>query len=391
MSDNQGPPEWENQRLRILIPTTTLFGFATLFLGWRCVYGFTHGRKFLICDYLLVLSWSLSVVNVALRFMLVDIALGRHFMDPSIGGLPNILRYSHLLWVNQIVNIIAVAILKWSICAYLLVADFSKLYRAIVWFSILLILAFNFLAPVLTLFGCVPLEANWNRGVKGKCWAKGTLPLSYAQGIINILTDVMYVVAPLIYLSQVQLPKRTQWSLRFVFILSIAATVCSIFKTIELKTITKTKDPTWDGVNLAIWSGSELYVGILIASLPPLRKAFDDFFKRYFPKLGQTTRSNTGGYENYGKETSASHNIHLQTFGSKNPRANRPQGESVLDSDDESAKAILDDGPFKGDGIRKTTQVTIDEERSIDRPSATPVEQELWMDHTGRIRQGPPR
>lgn len=170
-----------------------------------------------------------------------------------------------------------------------------------------------------------------------------------------------------------------------------SATICSIFKTIELKTLTKTRDPTWDGVNLAIWSGSELYVGILIASLPPLRKAFDDLFRRYFPALGRTTRSNTNGYENYGKDTSGSHNVHLQTFGSKNPRAPvRGPGESVLDSDDESAKGILEETHGKGDGIRKTTQVTIDEERSIDSPSH-PVEQELWMDPTGRIRQGPPQ
>ncbi|CAI6258297.1 unnamed protein product [Periconia digitata] len=392
MSTNAGPQEWENQRLRILIPTTALFALCTLFLGWRCIYGFRNGRKLLVCDYLLLISWGMSVANVGLRFILVDTALGRHIMDPSIGPA-NLKKYSYFLWINQLVNIVAVAILKFSICAYLLVADFSKLYRAIVWFSILLIMAFNFLAPVLTLFGCTPLEANWNRAIKGKCWAKGTLPLSYSQGIINILTDVMYVVAPLIYLSQVQLPKRTQWSLRVVFLLSIAATVCSIFKTIELRTLTKTRDPTWDGINLSIWSGAELYVGILIASLPPLRKAFDDLIKRYFPQFGQTTRAKTSGYENYGKETSGSHNVQLQTFGSKNPRGiNRPHGESVMDSDDESAKGILEEGPFKGGGIRKTTQLTIDEERGVDRSTVnnSPVEEELWMDPSGRIRQGPP-
>lgn len=244
MSTSPAPQEWEDQRLRILIPTTVLFGLATVFLFWRCVYGFTHGRKFLVCDYLLLLSWVCEIIdtrsskanvnmnntdscqagavaNVALRFILVDAALGRHFKDPSIKP-DDIVRYAKLLWINQIVNIVAVAVLKWSICAYLLIADFSTFYRAIVWFSILLITAFNFLAPVLTLFGCTPIDANWNRALKGKCWAKGTLPLSYSQGIVNIVTDVMYVVAPLIYLSQVQLPKRTQWSLRIVFILSIA-------------------------------------------------------------------------------------------------------------------------------------------------------------------------
>ena len=146
-------------------------------------------------------------------------------MDPSVMGpevgMTVILRYSYFLWIVQIVNIIGVALLKWSICAYLLVLNFSKVYQGIVWLSILMVTAFNFLAPVLTLFGCTPLEANLNRGVTGKCWARGTLELSYAQGISNILTDVVYMAAPLIYLSRVQLSKRTQWGLRVVFLLSI--------------------------------------------------------------------------------------------------------------------------------------------------------------------------
>ena len=106
--------------------------------------------------------------------------------------------YSYWLWINQTINIVAVAILKFSICAYLLVLDFSKVYRWIVWFSIVVITGINFLAPIFTLFGCVPIEANWNRALTNKkCWAVGNLPLSYAQGIVNILTDVVYVVAPI--------------------------------------------------------------------------------------------------------------------------------------------------------------------------------------------------
>lgn len=61
------------------------------------------------------------------------------------------------------------------------------------------------------------------------------------------------------------------------------ATICSIFKTVELDALRKTKDPTWDGVDLTIWSATELSVGILIASLPPLRAHFDKFFRRIVP------------------------------------------------------------------------------------------------------------
>ena len=131
--------------------------------------------------------------------------------------------YLNFALLTNRLDIVAVAFLKWAICAWLLVLNFSKIYQGIIWLSILMVTAFNFLAPVLTLFGCSPIEKNWNYGYQGEshCWAKGTLPLSYTQGISNIITDIVYMAAPLIYLSRVQLSRRTQWGIRIVFLLSI--------------------------------------------------------------------------------------------------------------------------------------------------------------------------
>ncbi|CAO2649879.1 Nn.00g011710.m01.CDS01 [Neocucurbitaria sp. VM-36] len=351
---DETPQEWPNQRLKILIPTWTLLFISTGFLIWRVVYGVMQKRKFMICDYLLITATALNVTATAISQVVVDAGQGRHIMDPSV--LPNLMRYSYYLWISQVINIIAVAFLKWSICAWLLVLNFSKLYQGIVWLSILMVTAFNFLAPVLTLFGCTPLEKNWNYGYAGpgKCWAKGTLELSYTQGVSNIITDVVYMAAPLIYLSRVQLSRRTQWGIRVVFLLSIPATICSIFKTIELKAITKTMDPTWDGINLGIWSQAELSIGILIASLPPLRKPFDSLFKKILPST--MTKSKTPQY-GYGTDG----NIKMTTFNSRAYHSRIP-GESILDRDDESDRAILEEGEGKGPGIMKTTQVTVVEQ-----------------------------
>lgn len=47
------------------------------------------------------------------------------------------------------------------------------------------------------------------------------LDLGYSGAATNILTDLIYTVAPLVYISKVQLPKRTIWGVRAVFLLGL--------------------------------------------------------------------------------------------------------------------------------------------------------------------------
>ena len=181
----------------------------------------------------------LNVATSGFRFKTCQHGLGRHIRDPSIRLPYDMLKYSYYLWITQILNLVAVATLKYSICGYLLVLKFSRLYLAVVWASILMVTTFNLMLPIMGCFYSTPFEANWNKTVKGRCFIKTSSPLTYSQvsplyvcfvacnqlmtkqGVANCVTDVIYVVAPIIYLSTIQLPGRTQWGLRVVFCLGL--------------------------------------------------------------------------------------------------------------------------------------------------------------------------
>ncbi|KAJ4301340.1 hypothetical protein N0V90_003432 [Kalmusia sp. IMI 367209] len=363
--------EWPNRGPEILGSSLSICILSTMILIWRIVYGVKSKRKILICDYLLIVAALLNIAASGVRIKTVVHGQGRHILDPSISKPHDILEYSYYLWIAQILNLIAVTILKWSICAYLLALPFGLIYKIIVWGSVVMVLVFNLTMPMLGLFACKPFEANWNKGLKGKCFYKGGMGItydyysiriamdlltftSYCQGVSNILTDIVYIVAPILYLSTVQLSARTQWGLRLVFCLGLVATICSIFKTVELKQLHKTKDPTWDGVNLTIWSATELSVGILVASLPPLRKEFEKILRHVLPSTFQTSNKRT-----------PSNGIPMYNVSKISKRNTKIMGRSDIGIDDgDSERSILPEGAESG--ITKTVVHEITTESRTD-------------------------
>ena len=100
-------------------------------------------------------------------------------------------------------------------------------------------------------------------------------------------------------------------------------------------------DPTFDSVNLTIWSATELSVGILIASLPPLRKQFDKLFKLIVPSTAVVSRSKTPG-----------NTMPLYNFGTSKGFS-KPMGRSGNHDDASSERHILPEDS----GITKTVEV----------------------------------
>jgi hypothetical protein len=146
---------------------------------------------------------------------------GRHAWDPIM--TPHNLRtYLYFTWVAQLLNLYGMALVKLSVCAYIFMLDFSKTFRIIIWTSLVLHILVNFIFPTIILFGeCTPYTKHWDvTGEEpGTCWSALPRVISgYSGAAVNIATDLLYTMAPLIYISRVQLPKRTIWGVRAVFL-----------------------------------------------------------------------------------------------------------------------------------------------------------------------------
>jgi hypothetical protein len=129
-------------------------------------------------------------------------------------------------------------------------------------------------------------------------------------------------------------------------------------KTVELSALLKTRDPTWDGSSLAIWSATELSVGVLIASLPPLRKQFDAFFRRVLPSTFLGTKSKT-------RPSGNGIPLYNVTIGSRPDVGRSRTDKDERDDDGDSERHILEDSEQPGKG--EITKTVVHEVRSEDR------------------------
>ncbi|KAJ4371426.1 hypothetical protein N0V83_004643 [Neocucurbitaria cava] len=156
-------------------------------------------------------------------------------------------------------------------------------------------------------------------------------------------------MAPLVYISRVQLPKRTIWGVRAVFLLGLITTTISALKLYEMKSLRNSPDPTYTSVNLSVFAIAEVFVGAFTASLPPLRKTFENLLHKILP--ASLTRASKATENSYA----------LKGVGSQ--MSTRPAKQKHECDDDSERSMFPEDQVSVGKGsdhaIIKTTQVSV--------------------------------
>ncbi|KAF3006815.1 hypothetical protein E8E13_010509 [Curvularia kusanoi] len=264
------------------IPIIALIVFSSIFVILRLYVSFRNRNFNQLTDHLLWTGHILAVAGAICSYKTNDVGGGRHVWDPILTP-SNLEKYLRYLWWGQLLNLYGMALIKLSICAYILMLDFSKAYRIVIWLSVVVHIGINFVFPSVILLGeCQPISKHWNTAEPG-----------YSGAATNIVTDLIYTVAPLVYISRVQLPKRTLWGVRAVFLLGLITTAISALKLYEMKSLWTSTDPTYESINLSIFAVTEVFVGAFTASLPPLRKTFENILHRVLPEsiLGSVSRS----------------------------------------------------------------------------------------------------
>ncbi|KAH7082985.1 Alpha/Beta hydrolase protein [Paraphoma chrysanthemicola] len=335
------------------IPIVTLITFSSIFVVLRLGVSIRNRNFFLLTDHFLWTGHVLAIAGAIACYKMADYGGGRHIYDPIFQDMDNLKKYMYYLWVGQLLNLYGMALVKLSICAYIFMLNFSKGFRILIWISVVIHVGLNFIFPTIILFGeCTPYSKHWDvtGQQSGSCWSTKPKVISgYAGAATNILTDLTYTIAPLVYISRVQLNKRTIWGVRVVFLLGLITTTISALKLYEMKALNESPDPTYTSVNLSIYAIAEVFVGVFTACLPPLRKTFDDILRRILPAGMVSSRGTRDSYA-LNKLSNRSTNV-------------TKESKVKHESDGDSDYAILEENqPGKQgsvDEILKTTEVSV--------------------------------
>ncbi|KJZ75160.1 hypothetical protein HIM_05354 [Hirsutella minnesotensis 3608] len=144
-------------------------------------------------------------------------------------------------------------------------------------------------------FTCVPVAKYWDDTLPGGCLNRSTL--HYFLAGFNIMNDIMLLAAPVPYLRNLQIPRRAKIVLMAVFACGGFACIVAIVRlhSLYVNNSAPIDQQPLSGVDIAIWSGLEINVAIICASVPALKPLFVKFFPQMISSLGDSAkRSRTG-------------------------------------------------------------------------------------------------
>ncbi|KAF2149812.1 hypothetical protein K461DRAFT_281029 [Myriangium duriaei CBS 260.36] len=253
----------------LFITSIVMTTLAAVFVGARLTYRL-YTRRAGWDDWTIVMSSAISIVLTITMCEAIVNGYGQHKADLTKQQLRLAMEW---YYYAQIVYKLIIGLTKISILAsYLRIFTTSRLFRAACWSTIATVLMWTIGSTVATILQCIPIQAAWNKAVKGaKCTNSDVFWLAY--GGINIATDLMILILPIRPVLQLKMRLREKVGLLLAFMVGTFVILTSILRVVAVKASVQNKeDATYNFVPRGTWTLVEANIGIVCACLPALRK-----------------------------------------------------------------------------------------------------------------------
>jgi hypothetical protein len=145
------------------------------------------------------------------------------------------------------------------------------------------------------IFGCKPMDhfwKGWDGEDEGHCVSNHVLFWSGAAIVTAI--DAWIMIFPLPFIVRLKFSLRKKILTAVMFSFGIFVVIVSCYRMSTISNFTLSKNPTYDFVEVGIWSGLELYVGIICACLPHLHSLLKPVYAWVGVMSGKSTQNSSG-------------------------------------------------------------------------------------------------
>ncbi|KAJ3555327.1 hypothetical protein NPX13_g10376 [Xylaria arbuscula] len=167
--------------------------------------------------------------------------------------------------------VVAQALTRLSILCFCLRIFQVRPAKTMIYYTIVFLAALSIAHFTPTVVQCTPISYTWLRWDgehHGQCI--NLRVFVWTTAILAILLDIWLIILPLLYISRLKLPLKKRIFVTSMFAVGIAVLAISIARLPYIDSFARSTNVTIDFVGLSKYSGLEMSVGIICASLPSL-------------------------------------------------------------------------------------------------------------------------
>ncbi|CBF78469.1 hypothetical protein AN7395.2 [Aspergillus nidulans FGSC A4] len=288
------------------------FAIATILFVIRMVTKAMHlGGGWGSDDYTLMVAYALGIVVFSVNISMIDHGFAKNIWDiypqenitiaykvrlavPAPVDKSSFLAQRFYGFVLAYKALISLA--KISVCLFLLRIFRSSTFRWVGYIMIGINSAIAITWMLLDSFHCIPVHLAWTQweGVEqGKCI--NFIAATYANGIVNIIVDVVMVAMPIYEVSKLNLSQRKKIGVAVMFASGLVLTIIGIVRVIVFSQNSSNDNPTYEMEALNRWSVIECQIAIICACLPATRAMLASFSPGI---VGESTGEASAGLQN---------------------------------------------------------------------------------------------
>jgi hypothetical protein len=152
------------------------------------------------------------IVFCASALAAVSLGAGQHLTAITPENVPKALR---LCWLCEMFYTITTVFTRLSTAVFLIRLSTQRVHKWTIYITVATFMVFSIFYFFLVLFQCSPVDYFWkvHDGEKGHCINRNIIPAaSIANSVISFVADWILGLLPIAILKDLQMNKRTKWS-----------------------------------------------------------------------------------------------------------------------------------------------------------------------------------